>query len=215
MFEPADGVGRILDQRFGEFRDVGEVAAAHDVEVVVIGRVLLALRSRLDAALRHHGVGVAVAQLGGDDDLGALLLGEDRGRGAGAAAADDQDVGFVGRVGKVDLLGRDPAGGLEHVGDLVRDRIALGRTDLEFAPPLFLEVGVELEAFLAFVEAQERHFLAAFLALDALGAGAFDLLDELFEFRCVGHLPPLRPDRTVEAGFQLSSDMAGSISRSV
>ena len=47
---------------------VGEVPAAHDVEVVIVGGVLATLGGGLDAALGHHGVGVAVAQLGGDHD---------------------------------------------------------------------------------------------------------------------------------------------------
>ena len=71
-------------------------------------------------------------------------------------------VSYAGLARSI-LSGCDAAGGLEHVGDLVRDAVALGRTDLEFAPPLFLEVGVELEAFLALVEAQERDFFAFFL----------------------------------------------------
>ena len=71
---------------------IGEVAAADGIEIVVVGRIAFLGRA-LDAALGHDGVGVAVAQLGGDDDLAAALRRHDRSRGAGPAAAEDQDVG--------------------------------------------------------------------------------------------------------------------------
>ncbi len=58
------------DQRPRQLRHVLEVAAAHHVEVVPLGRIVRLVRG-LDAALRHHRVGVADAQLGDDEHLRA------------------------------------------------------------------------------------------------------------------------------------------------
>ena len=182
-----DGVGCVFDQGLGQLGHVGEVAAAHNVQVVVVGRVLLALGRRLDAALGHHGVGVAVAQLGGEDHLRALLLGQQRGRRSGTAAADDQHVGLVGRRRQIDLVRRHAAARFDQVGEFVGDLVTLARTHRHRATAFFLEVGVEFQPLLALVEVQEGNLFAAFLALDPLGARLLDDLDPLFEFRGVRH----------------------------
>ena len=71
---------------------------AHDIQIVQRRRVIFFV-SCLNAALRHHGVGVAVAEFGRDNGPSALLANQKSGRRAGATSSDDQNVGVV-----VDLL---------------------------------------------------------------------------------------------------------------
>ena len=74
------------------------LAQEHPVEAdVVIG----APDSGLDAALGHHGVGVAHAQLGDDHHGGSVVVGLNGCRSARSAAADDENVGCIVRPGKV------------------------------------------------------------------------------------------------------------------
>jgi hypothetical protein len=212
--QPLDRVRGVAHQGLHQFGDVGEVAAAHDVEVVVVGRVLVALGGRLDAALGHHGVGIAVAQLGRHDAPWRPARGQDRRRGSGAAATDDEHVGLVPGSARFTCLGIHPAGGLDEIGDLVGDGVALGWSNLERAPALLLEVGVELQAFLALSRSEERDLIAGLLARNAFLAGGFDLLDQFLEFRVCRAWLTSHARPTLDAGFQSSSPMWGSISRS-
>ena len=63
LLVPLDHQGSVLDQGLNELRFVGEVAAAHDVQVMD-GRRVLGFAGSLDATLGHHGVRVPEAQLG-------------------------------------------------------------------------------------------------------------------------------------------------------
>ena len=83
---------------FGEGLDhlpvVEELAALHGVDEVLAPGVVgvdVADRGR-DAALGHHGVGLAEQALGDDADREAVLRGGDRGPQPSASGADDQDV---------------------------------------------------------------------------------------------------------------------------
>jgi hypothetical protein len=191
VLEPLEDVRGLVHESLDEVRDVDEVAAAHDVEVVEVGRVLVPLGGALDAALRHHGVGVAVTKLGGDEDLGALFLGEKSRRGACAAAADDEDVGLHVDLGQVDHVGVDAGLGLEQVGVLVGKPVALAGPDGQGAPALFLDVGVEAEGGVTLVERHEGDLFALLLALHALRTGRLYLLDEFFQCFGVRHVKPL------------------------
>ena len=70
------------------------MAAAECVQIVD-SRAVIGLISRLDAAFRHHGIGVANPQLGDNHRLRAGVVSLDGSRGAGAAAADDQHIHVV------------------------------------------------------------------------------------------------------------------------
>ena len=78
-----------------------------------MGGGVVGLVSRLDAAFRHHCVGVAHPQLGDDHDVRAAVICFNGSRSAGAAAADNEDVDVIVRVRKVDLLGVDAGVRLE------------------------------------------------------------------------------------------------------
>ena len=80
------------------------MAGAQRVLEMQLGTVVLA-DCRLDAAFSHHGVAVAHAQLGRQDDLHALLRSRERGRASAPAAADDQHVGgHELRAGQIDVV---------------------------------------------------------------------------------------------------------------
>ena len=68
--------GRVLGQHAHQFRLVLEMAAADGVEVMARRRIG-ARDGGLHAAFGHHGVGVAHAQLGGDQRLDAVARGRD------------------------------------------------------------------------------------------------------------------------------------------
>src|SRR5205085_10797842 len=73
---------------------VQHLAAAHGVAEVDLPAVVgpQVAEGRGGAALGHHGVGLAEQGLADDGDLGAGLLGGDRGPETGAAGADHDDV---------------------------------------------------------------------------------------------------------------------------
>ena len=152
LLQPGQDLGRLEDQRLDQLGVVLEMAAAHGVQIMVVGGVLLGLGRRLDAALGHHGVGVAHAQLGGDDDLGPVLLGQERRGRARSAAADDQDVGLIIHAGEVQGVRVDPALGMQQADHLVGDPVTLVRADEDLRPSLLLVIGVVLQDRFALLE---------------------------------------------------------------
>ena len=98
--EPADGVRGLVDQLVQQVLLGGKVTAAVGIEKMLSGAVA-GLVGGLDAALGHHGVGIAHAQLGDDHHGGSVVVGLNGCRSACAAAADDENVGGIVRPGKV------------------------------------------------------------------------------------------------------------------
>ena len=94
QLELADAVRRLHGVELGHPRVVQELAADHRVAEVDLPRVRRGDvgERRGDAALGHHGVGLAEQRLADEPDVGAGLLGLDRGPQAGPAGADDEDV---------------------------------------------------------------------------------------------------------------------------
>ena len=94
QLELADAIGRLAGVELGHPRVVQELAADHRVAEVDLPRVRRGDvgERRGDAALGHHGVGLAEQRLADEADVGAGILGLDRGAQAGPAGADDQDV---------------------------------------------------------------------------------------------------------------------------
>jgi len=179
LLQPLNDRGSLESQRLDQFRLILEVTAAHDIEIMEIGRVLVWLGGSLNAALSHHGVGITVTQLGRDQDFAAGFLSQERCRSTGTTGADNQNVRFVIDLREVDLRRLDTALGFEQIAHFVRDRIAFRRTDLEFATAFVLDIGMEIEDFGPFVERHERHFLVVQFALYPLFARAFNNFDQL------------------------------------
>ena len=99
VFEFANHFGGVLGQNAHERRVVVEMAAAHGVEIMARWRIR-ARNGGLHSAFGHHGIGVAHAQLGGDQRLHAFARGRDGGPASGAAAADDEKVGLIVGLGQ-------------------------------------------------------------------------------------------------------------------
>ena len=145
LTEPADGLRGLGHQLLEEVLLSGKVAAAVGVQEV-LGRGVVGLVGGLDAALRHHGVGVAHAQLGHHHHLRAGGMGLDGRGGSRAAAADDQYVYIVGRGSQVHVLLRNAGVGLQQRRQLVGDLVALvgaGLQDLELVLPVVGMVGLQ------------------------------------------------------------------------
>jgi len=75
--QPVDDPRRIAHQGFHQIGHVGKTTAADGVQIMD-RRGVEGLVGGLDTPLGHHGVGVAVAQFGGQQHLGAVLPGRER-----------------------------------------------------------------------------------------------------------------------------------------
>ena len=100
------------------------MTAAESVNVVD-RRGIVGLVSRLNSALRHHGVGVTDTKLGDNHGVCPCIESLDRCRGACSAAADDENVNVIFRVRKVDILTENTACTLEKMTKLRRNLFAL------------------------------------------------------------------------------------------
>ena len=120
------------------------MAAAKGVKVVLGGRVVGLVRG-LDSAFGHHRVGVAYAELCHKQNFGAGLAGHNRGACSGSASADNQNVGFVIDVVKVNLVRLHAGLGLKHFGQFNRGLLSLVGADLKFHKLLLDAVRVELQ----------------------------------------------------------------------
>ena len=94
QLELADAIRRLDGVELGHPRVVQELAADHRVAEVDLPRVRRGDvgERRRDPALGHHGVGLAQQRLADETDVGAGILGRDRGSQTGAAGTDDEDV---------------------------------------------------------------------------------------------------------------------------
>ena len=170
--EPLDGLRRLGDELVEQILLRGKMAAAIGVEEVLRGGVVRLVR-RLNAALGHHRVRVAHAELRHEQDLCARIVSLD-GRGAArAAAADDEHVGLIVGLRQVDVAARKAGLALEQGAQLQWDFFALVRADVERGELVVAIVGVEgLEQNVFLLR---RH--AAGIELDVFRAGGLCLLD--------------------------------------
>ena len=180
VVEPLYGAGSFGNELFKQLGNVLEVTASQCVKVVDSGGIA-GLIGSLDAALSHHGVCVAVAELGNDHYVCAVLLCHYRRRGACSAAADDENVNIVVRLCKVNVARLDAAVRLKHCRKLYRYLFALVGADLKSIEFGFDIVGVEfVKESVLFVRGH-----AARLHAESFGAGRFHLLDGFKHFGCI------------------------------
>ena len=111
--QPLYGAGAVVDQLLYQLGYIGVVTAAHYVQIVLGGRIA-GLVGGLYAALGHHGVGVAYAQLGHYHHVRAGVVGLYGRRGTGSAAAYHQHVHVVVHLVQVDLQLGEPALALQE-----------------------------------------------------------------------------------------------------
>ena len=109
--QPLNGLGRIANQFAHQFRLGGKMSAAECVHVVNGGRVVR-LVGGLNAALCHHGVGIADPKFGDNHHVGAGFVRFNRSRRACTAAADDQHIHVIIHAGQIHVGFLDAAVGL-------------------------------------------------------------------------------------------------------
>ena len=146
---------------------------------------VVGLVRRLDAALGHHGVGVADAQLGHDHHICPGLVGLDGCRGSGPAAADDQHIHVIVDLVQVDVPIQQAAVGVQQVGQLTGGLLALIRPDFDLLEAVRAIVGmIGFQQRILFIRIHP-----AGLRAHALWAGGLHLLDG-FQHRFCKHGSP-------------------------
>ena len=184
FIEPFDRAGRIVYQLLHQFGAIAEVAAAHYVQIVLRGGIAGLIR-RLNAALRHHGVGVANAQLGHDHHVRARFIGFDRRGGARAAAADDQHIHIVIDLIQIDMHIQNAASAFQHFVQLDGRFFALVAAHADGGKAVVLIIGmIRFQKRILFFR---RH--AARLQRDVRFAGSLNLFHGcehfLSKYHCV------------------------------
>ena len=182
LLVPLDHQGSVHDQGLDELRLVGEVAAAHDVQVMN-GRRVLGFAGSLDAALGHHGVRVPEAQLGGQEGLRTRLGGHHRGGRTRTAATDDQHIHVPIDLLEVHVPGLDRRVGLQHVSELVVRGVPLVGSDQYVPLLLILEVGVIVSQDLVPL----LHGQPGVLDPETLRSGGVHLLDAFSHVIWISH----------------------------
>ena len=118
------------------------MAAAVGVEEV-LGRGVVRLVGSLNAALGHHGVRVAHAELRDDHDLRARIIGLNGCGAACAAAADDENVRLIIGLRQIKCLVQDTRFALQQLRQLQRDLLALIGAEAQLGELLGAVVGME------------------------------------------------------------------------
>ena len=94
IVQPLDSVRRLHHQAAQKLRPGREMSASEGVQVMALGGVVL-LICRLDAAFRHHGVGVADPELCHHHHIGPGRMCLYRCRGSRSSSADHQHVHVI------------------------------------------------------------------------------------------------------------------------
>ncbi len=166
---------------------VGEVAAADGIHVMIEGRVAF-LSGPLDAAFSHHGVRIAVAQLGDHDHLGACLGSHERRRGAGAAGTDDEYIGVKIETAKIQAFRAQHRLRFQQFSHFFRENFALVRAHPQGSAAFLLIIGMVLvEHHFALFQGQGGEVLAPSGHGHTLGPRRLDAFDQFFQFRSVSH----------------------------
>ena len=142
FFQPFDHIRAVFGKGSDQVGFVVEMPAAHGIQVVAGGGVLR-FDSSLHSALGHHGVGIPHTEFGGDDGFGAVLHGNDGGRTSGAAAADDQNIGFIIGIAEVKQFRFDAGVALQHLRDFCCENLTLVGADADLFAGFLLVVRME------------------------------------------------------------------------
>ncbi len=141
-FKPLDHLCCVGDEAINQLRNVLEVSPTHGIQVVVEGRILAHLFRCLDSPFCHHGVGIAVAELIGDDHLNPMFLGQECRCRTGTTATNDQYIRLIRNSGKIHGVGIDPALGLQEIHDLMVNGVALVGTNSNLPSGFVLIIGM-------------------------------------------------------------------------
>ena len=170
--QPLDGLRRVHDELVQKILLRGKMTAAVGVEEV-LGRGIVRLVGSLNAALGHHGVRVAHAELRDDHDLRARIIGLNGCGAACAAAADDENVRLIIGLRQIKLLVQDARFTLQQFRQFQRNLLALVGAEAQFGKLFGAVVGMEF--FQQRVLFLRRH--AAGVQLRVFFAGRFHLAD--------------------------------------
>ena len=118
MLQPGDGIGGFHDQTAQQLRPGGKMSSAERIQIVAHRAVVLLVRG-LNTALGHHGVGVAHAQLGGDQHPGPGLFGLQRRGAAGPAGADNQHIRLIIGLSPFQGNPQQPGIGLQQISQFL------------------------------------------------------------------------------------------------
>ncbi len=128
LIQPLDRIGGLHNEPPEKLRPCGKMSAAESVKVMLY-RGIIFLVGSLDAALGHHGIGVADAKLRHDHDVCSGLMSLD-GRGCSrSAASDDQHIHIVIHLIQVDIYAQKTAVGVKEMPQLARRLLPLIRPD--------------------------------------------------------------------------------------
>ena len=170
--QPLNSLRRVHDEFIQKILLRGKMTAAVGVEEV-LGRGIVRLVGSLNAALGHHGVRVAHAELRDDHDLRARIIGLNGCGAACAAAADDENVRLIVGLRQIKCLVQDTRFALQQLRQLQRDLLALIGAEAQLGELLGAVVGMEfLQQRFLFLR---RH--AAGVQLRVFFAGRFHLAD--------------------------------------
>lgn len=170
--QPLNSLRRVHDEFIQKILLRSKMAAAVGVEEV-LGRGIVRLVGSLNAALGHHGVRVAHAELRDDHDLYTSLVGFNGCGAACAAAADDENVRLIVGLRQIKCLVQDARFTLQQLRQLQRDLLALIGAEAQLGELLGAVVRMEfLQQRFLFLR---RH--AAGVQLRVFFAGRFHLAD--------------------------------------
>jgi hypothetical protein len=100
--------------------------ATHDIQIVVDWRIIDFVGS-LDAPLSHHGVGVAVTQLGDHQRFGPFFSGQQSSSRSSPTSADDEHIGLQINLRQVEVDVPQHAVPFKEIGQFVRCTHSLAR----------------------------------------------------------------------------------------
>ena len=141
VVKPFYSLGRIADELREQFALCRIVTAAESIDKMDSGRII-GLISRLNAALCHHRIGVAYAQLCDNHRLCAGIIRLYRRGSTCAATADDEYIDIICDIREVYILRLYAAVRLKHFAKLMRNSLALICTDSESCKFALLIVGM-------------------------------------------------------------------------
>ena len=103
LVQPLNSIRCFHYESAKKFRPCGKMAAAKRIQIMLYRRIILLVRS-LNAALCHHCVRIANAQLCHNHNICACLMSLDCSRGTCASASDDKDIHIIIHFIQVDFF---------------------------------------------------------------------------------------------------------------
>ena len=141
------------------------MSAAKAVQIMLYRRIVLLICS-LNAAFRHHRIGITDTELCYDHNISACIVRFDGAGGTGSAASDHQYVYVIVNLCNINILICDTACGVEHLGQFKRRFLSLVRSYLDLRKRIWIIIWMEfLQESIFFIRSQTsrlcRHTLCS------------------------------------------------------